>query len=559
MRYIFACILAILLWSCQSPHPIDERFRWNAVTPSADSLMLALDSGYAAGLPSDSLWTLANQLHEIAVDASPNTQIMARAHYWKSRLLNHMHSRNDALTHLKEALVLSDSARYPYDQARFRHLWVILCSDTRMQKYDALKRLADFYAARDDKLMLAHVSLDIAHILKEVGDLSHAFTYYALADSIFDQLHMAEYHMKTQLNNASILLNMGRKEESIFIFRRLLADSAAKRDSDFYNEVERSAGEALGDVHLLKRCLEGIHDNLGYENFRTSVVSSIALHYLDEGILDSARHYTSMALEGNWQMMGLEAKARLAKAAMLVFQRPDELDSMRKFTALYAECVDSLTALSLSEDIRGAESRSEIMRRDELALSLRRADRMVMWIVVMGLVLLAMGVVMLLWRRTQRHRLEVARAQLEKERESRKLVTASLSMAEKENALQSVLGHVGRMKRDGEGPTQQLQQIEQTIKMHLTDNVEMENLAALFEKVHPDFVRRLKERYPNVSEGDIKLAVYISVGMSTKQIAKMLLIQPGSVKMNRHRLRERLGLQPDESLEDLLRSLTSPQ
>lgn len=138
-----------------------------------------------------------------------------------------------------------------------------------------------------------------------------------------------------------------------------------------------------------------------------------------------------------------------------------------------------------------------------------------MWMVVVAVAFVAMVAVNLLLRRNHRHRLEVARAQLERERESRKLVTASLSMAEKDNAMQTVLTDVGRMKREGAGSSD-LRMIEQTIRMHLNNKDEMENIAALFEKVHPDFVRRLKARYPGVSEGDIRLAVYINVGMTTK-------------------------------------------
>lgn len=53
----------------------------------------------------------------------------------------------------------------------------------------------------------------------------------------------------------------------------------------------------------------------------------------------------------------------------------------------------------------------------------------------------------------------------------------------------------------------------------------------------------------------VELAVYIRAGLETKQIARMLMLQPGSVKMNRHRLRERMGLGPDERLEEVLSRL----
>ncbi len=62
--------------------------------------------------------------------------------------------------------------------------------------------------------------------------------------------------------------------------------------------------------------------------------------------------------------------------------------------------------------------------------------------------------------------------------------------------------------------------------------------------------------HPALTEGDVRLAVYIRAGLTSKQIAQMLLLQPDSVKKNRQRLRRRMNLTSSESLEEVLYSIS---
>ncbi len=76
----------------------------------------------------------------------------------------------------------------------------------------------------------------------------------------------------------------------------------------------------------------------------------------------------------------------------------------------------------------------------------------------------------------------------------------------------------------------------------------------MFDKVHPSFSANLKHGYLRLTEGDIRLAIYLKSGLTTKQIVRMLLLQPDSVKKNRQRLRRHLELDSGVSLETFLRS-----
>ena len=135
------------------------------------------------------------------------------------------------------------------------------------------------------------------------------------------------------------------------------------------------------------------------------------------------------------------------------------------------------------------------------------------------------------------------------------MVATSLAMTEKDNVLESVLEQIETMSGQGCLAGEDLTRLQQGIKLHLSGRLDWEDFHRMFKEVHPSFVTELKKRYPELSEGDLRMATYIRVGLSGKQIARMLLLQPDSVKKNRQRLRRRMRLAPDVSLEDALRRI----
>lgn len=554
MRKIFLVLgLFLFLLGCDQAE-IDDYFRWSPVSPYGDSLVVALERGYAAGIPEDSLNLLAARLQRVAEENS-NRQLEARSRFWNARLLNKRRHRAEAVEELKKAISLSDSAKYPYDQARFRHLDIILSPRSIAETHHILKQIEKFHSRRDDHVMLAHVYIDIANILHDIGDTNRALAYYMKADSLYNVLGMKEFHLKTSLNNASILHTMHCYAESGKIITRLLDDDTAKADFDYYNTVMFTASEILGSRPLLMNAYRELQGRPEYLSRGHHYEVVLAESYLADGEIDSALIFIKKAIAGVDDVADETVRATMFRTAAEVYGASGERDSVAKYAPLYIVASDSVARLRSANEVYTVENRSEITKYEALAHSRRVTERLVWLIVIMGVAIVAMGVYMVLLRRFHRHRIEMARVQLDMERDRRQLVTSSLVMTEKDNVLQMILDDIGRLQKEGKIPVDESRQIDQAIRMHVSNKADWENLATSFEKVHPSFVRLLKERYPKLSEGDIKLAVYIKVGMSTKQIARMLLLQPDSVKKNRHRLRDRLGLEPEESLEDLLRNL----
>lgn len=76
-----------------------------------------------------------------------------------------------------------------------------------------------------------------------------------------------------------------------------------------------------------------------------------------------------------------------------------------------------------------------------------------------------------------------------------------------------------------------------------------------FNQVHESFLKKLQQEYPVLSHGDLKLAAYLRMNLSTKEIAQLLNITIRSVELKRYRLRKKLNISSDENLNDLMMRL----
>lgn len=83
-----------------------------------------------------------------------------------------------------------------------------------------------------------------------------------------------------------------------------------------------------------------------------------------------------------------------------------------------------------------------------------------------------------------------------------------------------------------------------------------ENMWVEFEKrfndVHIDFYLRLSAKHPDLSSNERKLCAFLRLNMSTKEIAAVTFQNGKSIDMARYRLRKRLGLDADDSLQNYL-------
>ncbi len=76
-----------------------------------------------------------------------------------------------------------------------------------------------------------------------------------------------------------------------------------------------------------------------------------------------------------------------------------------------------------------------------------------------------------------------------------------------------------------------------------------------FNAVHNNFYDKLIEKHPTISETELRHCMFIKLHMQTKEIARILLIDPRSVQTGRYRIKKKMNLGEDENLRDYLLNL----
>ena len=72
------------------------------------------------------------------------------------------------------------------------------------------------------------------------------------------------------------------------------------------------------------------------------------------------------------------------------------------------------------------------------------------------------------------------------------------------------------------------------------------------EVVNHEFNAKLKELYPELTEGELQLASLLRLKLNTKEIARLKNISPDSVKVLRYRLRKKFSLNNKMNIVDFL-------
>lgn len=73
-----------------------------------------------------------------------------------------------------------------------------------------------------------------------------------------------------------------------------------------------------------------------------------------------------------------------------------------------------------------------------------------------------------------------------------------------------------------------------------------------FENVHEEFLKRLKDSYPDLTPRELKLCAYLRMNISSKEISVLMNISTRGVEIARYRLRKKLQLQRDTNLVDFI-------
>ena len=98
----------------------------------------------------------------------------------------------------------------------------------------------------------------------------------------------------------------------------------------------------------------------------------------------------------------------------------------------------------------------------------------------------------------------------------------------------------------------QLKTMQQEIKLNIERDDNWKKFAENFDLIYENYLKRLKEDFPDLTKNDLRLCAYLKMGLSSKDMAPLLNVSYRSVEMHRYRIRQKLNLERDINLTEFL-------
>lgn len=137
---------------------------------------------------------------------------------------------------------------------------------------------------------------------------------------------------------------------------------------------------------------------------------------------------------------------------------------------------------------------------------------------------------------------------------TRELATATMHLVQKNEVLTHLREELEQVaaRNPGHPGSAQLREIIRMLNHDQQFDADWEQFASHFDQVHEGFLRRIQERYPQLTPKDQRLCAYLRMNLATKEIAPLMNISVRGVEISRYRLRKKLGLDSEVNLNEFM-------
>ena len=159
-------------------------------------------------------------------------------------------------------------------------------------------------------------------------------------------------------------------------------------------------------------------------------------------------------------------------------------------------------------------------------------------------------------RELDQQRIAARNEELERDvkRKSEELANTTLTLAKKNEMLLELKEELAKFSK--QGAVREPHKLLHLIDRNLNNEEDWAIFESHFNEVHAAFLQQLREAHPELTSGDLQLAAYLRMDLSSKEIAPLLHISVRGVENKRYRLRKKIGLENNDNLNNYLQTLT---
>lgn len=145
----------------------------------------------------------------------------------------------------------------------------------------------------------------------------------------------------------------------------------------------------------------------------------------------------------------------------------------------------------------------------------------------------------------------------EVDHKNRELASSTMHLLNKNEIMLSIKQKLQKYAVDSTDMSgkREISRIIKTIDNNIADDENWDQFTRHFDQVHGDFLEKLKDQYPDLTPQETKLAAYLRMNLTTKNIAQLFNISVRGVEISRYRLRKKLNLDRNTNLASFIMNL----
>lgn len=143
----------------------------------------------------------------------------------------------------------------------------------------------------------------------------------------------------------------------------------------------------------------------------------------------------------------------------------------------------------------------------------------------------------------------------EVEHKNKELASSTMHLLNKNEFMLGIKDKLDHLAKIGTPRPEEIMKIIRTIDKNIAEDEGWEQFSKHFDQVHGDFLKKLKAQFPDLTPQETKLAAYLRMNLSSKDIAQLLNISVRGVEISRYRLRKKINLERDTNLVSFMMDL----
>ena len=430
----------------------------------------------------------------------------------------------------------------------------------------------------DDSIRIADAYNHLATLEYNLGNFQNALRYNKIALEIYESYE--DYYYQAQaLNDIGVAyMNLNQNAEAIEHYQKSMFIS----EKENIKSLQAASLTNMGTTHIQSKAYDQAIDYLNQSVLLSTAIDAkrriaiaenkLAQVYLLKNnpskAVEFALNAQAYAEENQNIPIKREAYKYLSNAYENLNNLTQALNSYKVFKALSdsiinKEKVDKIEELRIQFDLQKKEAENTLQKEEIKALSIQAEnDRlsktlfgsgMFSFIAISGLLFFGFK------QRLKKNRIEREKQEeiyrQEIEHKKKELTSQTLHLVQKSTFIQELKTNLEKLKESPEAFKLEFRRLVMMLKKQSSEDGDWEVFKSYFSEVHNNFDDKLRSIANDISEQEIRLASFLRMNLTTKEIASLLNVLPDSVLKSKYRLKKKLQLSRDEDLKVYLKEI----